>query len=98
MLSGSMYMYCMHCAVWKQNHQHKCKVIHEYSETCLKWTPTGPSLLSVNRGVRLVQVHFTEKIREEKLVFTEAGVRLMQGVPLIWGLLNTGFTVLCLGN
>ena len=27
------------------------------------------------------------------MVFTEAGVRLMQGVRLIWGPLNTYFTV-----
>ena len=35
-----------------------------------------------------------QKIREEKLVFTEAGVHLMQGVCLIRGLLNTCFTVI----
>ena len=29
--------------------------------------------------VRLVQVRFFQKIREEKLFLTEAGVRLMQG-------------------
>ena len=27
------------------------------------------------------------------MVFTEADVRLMQGVRLIWVMLNTGFTV-----
>ena len=27
---------------------------------CLKRTPVGPRLLSLNRGVRSVQVHFTE--------------------------------------
>ena len=32
-------------------------------------------------------------MREEKWVFTEAGVHLMQGVHLICGPLNTGFTV-----
>ena len=39
-----------------------------------------------------MQVHFTEN--KGLLVFTEAGVRLMQGVCLIWGPLNTGFTVI----
>ena len=47
-----------------------------------------------NRGDRLTQVRFTEN-KEEKLFFTEAGIRLMQGVRLIWGPLNTGFTVVC---
>ena len=56
--------------------------------------PRDPRYCPLNRGVRLVQVRFTENEREEKLVFTEAGVRLMQGVHLIWGPLNTGFTVL----
>ena len=45
--------------------------------------------LSVLSPVRLVQVHL-QKIREEKLVFTEAGVRLMQGLRLIWGPLKAG--------
>ena len=50
------------------------------------------------QGVRLVQVRFTEN-KGKKLVFTEAGVRLMQGVRLVqvrftenkgknWGLLR----------
>ena len=56
-----------------------------YSETCLKQTLKGPSLLSY--------MFTLQKIRKEKLVLTEAGVRLMQGVCLIWGPLNTGFTV-----
>ena len=34
-----------------------------------------------------------QKVREETLVYTEAGVRLMQCVPLIRGPINTGFTV-----
>ena len=33
-----------------------------------------------------------QKIRETKLAINEADVRLMQGVHLMWGLLNTGFT------
>ena len=37
-----------------------------------------------------MQVHFTEN-KGRKI--TEAGVRLMQGVRLIWSPLNTGFTV-----
>ena len=66
-----------------------------YSETCLKRTPTEPSLLSVP----LIEVSaycrfILLKIREEKLVFTEAGVCLMQGLHLIRGPLNTGFTVI----
>ena len=40
--------------------------------------PRDPCYCPLNRGVCLVQVHFTE-IKEEKLVFTEAqGVRLIQ--------------------
>ena len=53
--------------------------------------PRDPRYCPLNKGVRLVQVRFTEK-KGRKLVFTEAGVRLIQGVPLIWGPLNTGFT------
>ena len=34
-----------------------------------------------------------QKIREENLFFCETAVRLMQGVCLIWGPLNIGFTV-----
>ena len=45
-----------------------------------------------NRGVRLVQVHFTGNKRR-KLFLTEASVHLIQGVLLIRGPLNTGFTV-----
>ena len=51
--------------------------------------PRDPLSCPINRGVRLVQVHFTEN-KEEKWVFTEAGVHLMQGVCLIWGPLNMG--------
>ena len=55
------------------------------SETCLKRTP---------HGTLAILVRFTEN-KGEKLVFTEADVRLMQpGVRLIWGPLNTCFTVL----
>ena len=54
-----------------------------YSETCLKRTPTGPSLLScpLNRGVQLVQVHFTE--------YKGRKIALYGG----WCPLNTGFIV-----
>ena len=55
--------------------------------------PRGPRYCPLNRGVRLAQVHFKESV-EENLVCTEAGVCLMQGVRLITGPLNTGFTVL----
>ena len=55
--------------------------------------PRDPRYCPLNRGVPLVQVHFTENKGIKIIVFTEAGVRLMQGVHLIRGLLNTGFTV-----
>ena len=45
----------------------------------------------LSKGVRCIQVHFTV-VWEEKFG-TEAGVRLIQGVRLIWGPINTGFTV-----
>ena len=53
--------------------------------------PFDPRYCSLHRDVRLVQVHFKEN-KGKKLVFTGAGVRLMQGVRLIWGPLNIGFT------
>ena len=55
--------------------------------------PRDPLPCPLNRGIRLVQVHVKEN-KGRKLVFTEAGVCLMQGVRLIWGPLNTGFTVI----
>ena len=45
---------------------------------------------SAYRGVRLIQVHFTEN-KGGKLGLNEADVRLMQGVHLIWSPLNTDF-------
>ena len=51
-----------------------------------------PRYCPLSRGVRLVQV-ILQKVREETLVFTEAGVHLMQGVRLIRGPLNTDFTI-----
>ena len=57
--------------------------------------PRDPHLIevSLNRGACLVQIHFTEN-KGRKLVFIEAGVGLMQGACLIWGLLNTVFNEL----
>ena len=44
----------------------------------MKFVLSGrPRYCPLNRGVRLVQL-ILQKIREEKLVFIEAGVRLMQ--------------------
>ena len=61
-------------------------------KSVLSGHPRDPRYCPLNRCVHLVQVHFTEN-KEEKVVFTEDGVRLIQGVRLIRGPLNTGFTV-----
>ena len=50
--------------------------------------PRDPRYCPLNRGVHLIQ-----DWREKKIRLTEAGVRLIQGVRLIWGPLNTDFTV-----
>ena len=51
-----------------------------------------PRYCPLDGDVCFIQVHFTES-KGEKLVFTEAGVHLMQILRLIWGPLNTGLTV-----
>ena len=48
----------------------------------------APGYCSLNRGVRLAQVHFTENKGRKKLVFTETGVCFIRGPP------KTGFTVI----
>ena len=46
-----------------------------------------PNKCPVNTG------SFYRKLGKTTLEFTDVSVRLMQGVRLIWGPLNTGFTV-----